>query len=208
MIKLLVTGFEPFAEFPVNPTQTVAMTVSAPEGVMLTRLILPVIIGECAARMLRVIEEERPAAAISLGLSSGRKVVSLERIAVNWEDFQVSDNAGNLRRDAPIMADGPLALPTTLPIRQMEAALRQDRIPVEVSYAAGTYVCNHLFYAVQHELLRRGRPCRYGFVHLPPTPDIDPDGLPLATQMRAVTRICETLRDVDHPDAWSSLAWR
>ncbi|MCS7078948.1 MAG: pyroglutamyl-peptidase I [Chloracidobacterium sp.] len=202
MIKLLVTGFEPFATFSVNPTQTLALTADAPEGVHLTRLILPVVAGECAARLLRAIEDEQPTAVVSLGLAAGRKAVSLERIAVNCDDFQTPDNAGNLRRDALIAPNGPPALWTTLPIRRMEAALQNERIPVEISYSAGTYVCNHLFYAVQYELLRRGVPCRYGFVHLPPTPDMEAHGLPLTTQRRAVTRLLETLRDTDESDVW------
>lgn len=200
MIKIVVTGFEPFAEFAVNPTQTLALTADAPEGVHLIRLVLPVVVGVCAAQMLRVIETEQPAAAVSLGLASGRRVVSLERLAVNCDDFERPDNGGHLRRDAPIVPDGPPALWTTLPVRRMETALRNDRIPVEISYSAGTYVCNHLFYAVQYELIRRGVPCRYGFVHLPPTPDMEAYGLPLSVQRRAVTRLLETLRDTDDGD--------
>ncbi|OYT72270.1 MAG: hypothetical protein CFK52_05470 [Chloracidobacterium sp. CP2_5A] len=205
MIKFLVTGFEPFAEFSVNPTQTLALMAEAPAGVQLARLVLPVIVGECVAQMLQAIDAEQPAAAISLGLAAGRKIVSLERLAINCDDFERPDNAGNTRRDERIVPNGALALPTTLPIRQMEAALRSDGIPVEISYSAGTYVCNHLFYGVQSELFRRGRPCRYGFAHLPPTPDMDPEGLPLETQLRAVKRLFETLRDTAKGDDWSSL---
>ncbi len=200
MVKVVLTGFEPFAGFPTNPTQTLVEMVEVPAGMHLVRLVLPVVIGECAPSLLRVIDVEKPAAVMSLGLAANRQTIALERIALNCHDFQTPDNAGHIHRATPIVPHGALALPTTLPLRAMEAALRAEAIPVEISYSAGTYVCNHLFYAVQYELLRCGIACRYGFVHMPPTPELAAHGMPLAMQYRAIIRLLETLRDTDETD--------
>ena len=42
--------------------------------------------------------------------------------------------------------------------------------PAEVSQTAGTYVCNHVFYALMHALRRRPG-VRGGFVHIPYSPE-------------------------------------
>ncbi|MGQ9898088.1 MAG: pyroglutamyl-peptidase I family protein [Acidobacteriota bacterium] len=202
-MHILITGFEPFAHFPHNPSQTVVQTVPSPVGVNLTRLVLPVVADESVVQVMQVVEATRPSAILSLGLAAGRRTIALERLAVNLDDFTVADNAGNLRRETPIVPNGPPALWTRLPIRPMEAALRMNDIPVEVSYSAGTYLCNHLFYAVLHALHQQALPCRFGFVHLPPTPDLEADGLPLTQQLRAVTQLLEVLRDIPEQDLWS-----
>ncbi|MFQ3580832.1 MAG: pyroglutamyl-peptidase I [Chloracidobacterium sp.] len=204
MLKVFVTGFEPFDQLPINPTETVALTVNTPVGLHVMRFVLPVVAETCVTRLLQAIEAERPAAVLALGLAVGRAVVSLERVAVNLDDFSRPDNAGNLRYDTPIVPDGPPTLWTTLPIRHMEKALKAADIPVEISYSAGTYVCNHLFYQVQYALQRQPGRCRFGFVHLPPTPDLGRAGLPLSTQLRAVERLLETLRDTTEQDVWSN----
>lgn len=203
-MDILLTGFEPFARFPTNPSQTVVLTVPPPAGVNLRRLVLPVVAGESVVQLMQAVDETCPAAILSLGLAAGRRAIALERLAVNLDDFTVADNAGNLRRDTPVVPDGPPTLWTTLPIRPLEAALRAAELPVEISYSAGTYLCNHLFYAVLYHLRRRQLPCRFGFVHLPPTPDLEADGLPLARQQQAVVRMLEVLRDTPEKDLWSN----
>ena len=65
------------------------------------------------------------------------------------------------------MAGGPAAYLSTLPVAAMVASLERAGIPSEVSNSAGTYVCNHVFYRVMHDLARRGRDLPAGFVHLP-----------------------------------------
>ena len=47
-------------------------------------------------------------------------------------------------------------------------------IPASLSYSAGTFVCNHLFYGVQHYLLGSG--VRHGFIHIPLLPEQATDG--------------------------------
>ena len=46
--------------------------------------------------------------------------------------------------DEPIVANGPAACFSTLPIKAIVSALRQQGIPASVSQTAGTFVCNHV----------------------------------------------------------------
>ena len=60
---------------------------------------------------------------------------------------------------------------STLPIKSMVRHLRDAGIPASVSNTAGTFVCNHVFYALMHRLSRRAGPgVRGGFIHIPALP--------------------------------------
>jgi len=43
--------------------------------------------------------------------------------------------------------------------------MKSAGVPAAVSMSAGTFVCNHLFYALQHHLV--GSTVRSGFIHVP-----------------------------------------
>jgi len=102
---------------------------------------------------------------ICFGLAEGRTGITPERFAVNMDDASIADNAGHLRIDQPIHPDGPLAFETTLPIKELVAAVRSEGIPAAISLTAGTFVCNHIFYEMQRALA--GSNLRSGFVHVP-----------------------------------------
>jgi pyroglutamyl-peptidase len=94
---------------------------------------------------------------------------------------------------------GPAAYFTTLPIKSVLAALRTANIPIEISQTAGTFVCNHLFYALMRMLAAkpaRTRP-RGGFVHIPFLPGQtkgrpDTPDMPLDTVVDALRIMIET----------------
>jgi pyroglutamyl-peptidase len=204
-MKILLTAFEPFDRFPVNPTQAVADRLAAgpPTGVTLVVRHLPVVAEAAVAQALAAFDAERPDAMISLGLAGGRSFIEFERIAVNLDDYEVRDNAGTLVTDLTIVENGPTAYRTTLPVRAMERRLTDAGIPARMSYTAGTYICNHLFYSVQYHLKRRAPGCRYGFIHIPKTPDMGEPSLPLETMTRGIALCLETLRDTKEKDTWS-----
>ena len=58
----------------------------------------------------------------------------------------------------------------------MVAALDDAGLTASVSNSAGTFVCNHVFYGLQHALKRR-RSARSGFMHLPCRPEQAAAGL-------------------------------
>jgi pyroglutamyl-peptidase len=55
-----------------------------------------------------------------------------------------------------------------LPIKKMAAQLRANAFPVAISQTAGTFVCNQVFYGLQHMLAQTLTPS--GFVHVPLLP--------------------------------------
>jgi pyroglutamyl-peptidase len=114
-------------------------------------------------------EEHRPQLVICTGQAGGRGSISLERVAINVNDARIPDNIGARPIDVPIVADGPAAYFTNLPIKAMLVALLDEGINAEVSQTAGTFVCNHVFYGLMYELATRPElsHTRGGLIHVP-----------------------------------------
>ncbi|WP_316570523.1 pyroglutamyl-peptidase I [Neobacillus sp. YIM B06451] len=168
MKKLLLTGFEPFLSFPINPTEKIVTALDGQEisGYQITGLLLPVDYNSSAGRLLEKMRAEEPDAVISLGLAAGRSSITPERLAINCRDG-AADNNGVVLEDAPIIEGGPDGYFSTLPIRRMVNTLKESGFPAEISNTAGTYLCNNVMYAVLHELAEAGKKVPAGFVHIP-----------------------------------------
>ena len=169
---MLVTGFEPFGGEAVNPSALVAQALHGRtiDGVPVLGAVLPCVFGAAIDVLRDALDRHRPQIVLSLGQAAGRAAFSLERVAINVDDARIPDNAGAQPIDRPVIAKGPAAHFTTLPVKAMVAALRQAGHPAELSHSAGTFVCNHVFYGLQHALRAR-RSARSGFMHLPLLPE-------------------------------------
>ncbi|WP_017460387.1 pyroglutamyl-peptidase I [Dyella ginsengisoli] len=170
--RILLTGFDPFGGETVNPSWE---AVSALHGRRVAghRIVarqLPTEFAASLKALRRSLREERPAIVLGVGQAGGRSRLSLERVAINVNDARIPDNAGAQPVDEPVVAGGPAAYFSTLPIKAMLAALREEGLPAEISNTAGTYVCNHIAYAMAHYTARQ-RGVRTGFVHIPFLPD-------------------------------------
>lgn len=171
-MKLLITGFEPFGEHHINPSQLLIEALpDAHLGITLAKAILPVHAELAPAQMVNLLETHQPEGVIAFGLAAGRAKVSLERVALNWLDFSIPDNAGETIQHKRICEDGPAAYFSTLPLDQMLTALYSAGIPAEVSLSAGAYLCNQVFYTLMHTLAHHKREIPAGFVHLPALPE-------------------------------------
>ena len=169
---LLLTFFGPFPGVPVNPTVALAegaqrlLTRMRPDLNVITRE-LPVSYDGSSAALRAALQEVQPDALISLGVAVGRDVVSLEQVAINLDSAGIEDNDGDRRCDEPIVPDGREAYFSSLPVRASFERLRAAGEPVEISYTAGTYVCNHVFYEGQRISRELGLSIPAGFVHVP-----------------------------------------
>jgi len=85
MKKLLLTGFVPFLEYTVNPSQQVVEKLNGRQvgAYEVCGQLLPVEFFRSAAVLIETFERIQPDAVISLGLSPGRDRVTPERIAIN-----------------------------------------------------------------------------------------------------------------------------
>ena len=146
-MKILLTGFEPFGESPINPSHMLvdSLSHSSFRDAQIITAILPVDHEKAPVVLMNVLDINQPDAILCFGLAMGRAKISLERVAINLMDFRMPDNAGHQISDRPIIPDGPAAYFSTLPVRQFYDALRENDIPVELSLTAGSYLCNQVF---------------------------------------------------------------
>ena len=169
--KILVTGFDPFGGDPINPSSMVAARLHGRQiaGHRVVAAQLPTVFAASARRLHELLRVHRPVLVVCLGLAGGRTGISLERVAINVNDARIADNSGAQPVDTPVAARGPAAYFSTLPIKTMLQAMRDAGLPAEVSNSAGTFVCNHVFYALMHHLATTRAPgaARGGFIHLP-----------------------------------------
>lgn len=169
---VLLTGFEPFGGEATNPSWEAVQQLDGVRiaGHRVVTRCLPVEFVNSLVRLRAAIREVKPTVVLCVGQAGGRAQLSLERIGINIDDARIADNAGAQPVDAPIVADGPAAYFSTLPLKTMLRDLRAAGVPAEISQTAGTYVCNHVLYGLMHALRRTPR-IRGGFVHIPYSPD-------------------------------------
>lgn len=201
--RVLLTGFAPFDGARQNPSWQAVSRLHGRQvaGHRIVSRELPTEFGT-APRVLRAaIAAVDPQLVVCTGLAAGRTCLSLERIAINVDDARIADNAGAQPVDTPVVRGGRAAYFSTLPVKAMLLALRDAGVPAEVSNSAGTFVCNHVFYALMHALRRRPA-VRGGFIHVP-CPAAVPAGLDLdrmAEALRVAVRAALlTSRDVRLP---------
>ena len=170
MSRILLTGFEPFGGEQINPSWEVAKALDGQKiaGVNIIARMLPCVFGDALKVLQQSIDEVNPDLVLALGQAGGRSDFSIERIAINIDDARIADNAGARPIDQPVVNDAPAAYFSTLPIKTMVAGLRAAGHPASVSQTAGTFVCNHVFFGLQHAL--HGSGVRSGFMHLPLLP--------------------------------------
>ena len=171
---ILLTGFDPFDGDTVNPSGEVAKRLDGQMigGCVVRSVILPVQHEAARAVVVPLLEAPGLVAVVHLGLAGGRARISLERVAVNVMDYSRPDAHGQVLCDVACVEDGPAAHFSTLPLREMLAALTADGIPAYVSNTAGTYLCNDISYTTLHSLGRLGRSIPAGFIHLPFLPSM------------------------------------
>ncbi len=192
MKKVLITGFESFGGDAINPALEAIKKLDGEViegGLLIVTCRVPVTRYESINTVKKAIEKHQPDCVITVGQATGRAAMTVERVAINVDDFRIPDNAGQQPIDEPIVAEGPDAYFSTLPIKRAVKTLQDQGIPCQVSNSAGTFVCNHLFYGVQHYLTNT--PIRHGFVHIPLLPEQDPTG---SQPTMALETIVEGLR--------------
>jgi pyroglutamyl-peptidase len=188
-MSVLITGFEPFGGETLNPSAQVATALHGwrAQGRPVVGAVLPCVFGTALQELRRHLRATRPELVICLGQAGGRATIAVERVAINVNDARMADNAGARPIDEPVDPRGPAAYWSSLPIKAIVAALREQGLAAEVSQSAGTFVCNHVFYGLMRNL--RNKPVRGGFIHLPWAPEQAGAGqpsLPLPDATRAI----------------------
>lgn len=182
--KILVTGFRPFLGADTNPSELLSLELSKNlTGV--DSLILPVEFGRAFEVFSLHLQNRSYEHVLMLGLASGRKKIGFEKIGLNWVQTEHRDEGGTLPESGPIESDLPLALMSPVAIEKYYAALRAESYEVEISFSAGTFVCNDLYFRV----LSKFPKLKAVFIHVPSTQELE-----MPQQQKIIQRIIELLK--------------
>ncbi|MGW7532844.1 pyroglutamyl-peptidase I [Amycolatopsis sp. NPDC054798] len=197
-MTVLLTGFAPFAGAATNPSWQAA-SLAAARRTDTVAVELPCEFDASLPALRAAISAHRPELVVCAGLAGGREHVTPERVAINLIDARIPDNAGAQPIDVPVVAGGPSAYFTTLPVKAAVAAIESAGLPAAVSYTAGTYVCNQVFYGLMHLIATEFPGLRGGFVHVP-----EEARLPLDSTARALEIVVDTALTVRKDAATSA----
>src|SRR6185436_12157905 len=183
---ILATGFSVFPGAPENPTAWLIGELEReqwqPEGARLVTHVLPVRY-DIWPDVSKVIDREHPDSVIGFGLSAKATGFTLENTARNQLGLGRPDAAGELAASAHLIDGAPSTYPSRLPLREIEAGLKQADLPVAHSQDAGDYICNLFFYHLMTRAAAHGAPRIGGFIHVPyldeQLPRLARNGLPI-----------------------------
>lgn len=170
-MNILISGFDPFGNRPVNVSWEIAKKFTGKDGVKV--ILLPVSFSNAHNSLINVVESKDYDLIIMMGETAASKdAVRLERVALNMKDSSMSDNEGKKGDEEEIIAGASKAYFTKFPVKKMTLALKEKGYKVKVTNSAGTFVCNSLYYNILHYLEDNKIQTKALFVHLPVSTEI------------------------------------
>jgi pyroglutamyl-peptidase len=169
--KVLITGYEPFDGYKVNPSAELAKAVDGTkvEGFDIIGKVLTLDYNKAFHDLLSYIEEFSPEVVLLCG-QANRATITIERIGLNAQNTTREDNYGNTPESDVIEPSSPAAYFSTIDPSPLVEALNHDGIPANVSYHAGIYGCNWLLFKILEWNKVNDKGLKTTFVHLPPLP--------------------------------------
>ena len=170
-MKIIITGFNAFGNIKINPSERVVQMVSGLSRSWgfseLKTEVLRTEFEYAGNRIEELIKNEKPDILLLLGVAMGGLEIRLERLADNVNLLSVPDNTKRCINQKEVIVGGPINYLSSLPIFQIKSALERNDIPVRISYDAGKYVCNHVFYKAIDTIDKLELNTFCGFIHIP-----------------------------------------
>ncbi len=198
MATVLITAFDAYGEWQQNSSwlTLIELTRSLPQQPQVTTRRYPVDYAILQERLAADLEAGYDYS-LHLGQAPGRRGIELEMIGLNV--------AGGLEQEAEeagrLVPEGPVAYRSQLPLGRWAAEIRQAGIACQVSYHAGTFLCNAILYLAHYLAEQRGLPTRSTMIHVPLEVSQVSSGerlltaLPAATMATALRLILADLAD-------------
>jgi pyroglutamyl-peptidase len=172
MPSILITAFEPYDRWPQNASWlalielTRELSQESPGNLRVTTRRYPVDFEAARSRLFEDLSANYDFALL-LGQAPGIGRIHLEAMGLNvgGHSSQLPDQF------QPLVAGGTAAYRSTLPLADWAAKIRDVGIPCQVSYHAGTYLCNALLYLTLHIAREQQLRTQAAFIHLPLAPE-------------------------------------
>lgn len=171
-MRILVTGFDPFGGDKVNPAyEAVKLLPGTIAGAEIFTIEIPTVYGKSGDIVEKGIKQYKPDAVLCVGQAGGRSAITVERVAINLAEARIKDNEGNQPVGQPLKEDGENAYFATIPVKAMVNNIRKHGIPANISYTAGTFVCNDVMYDLLYMINNKYPEIKGGFIHVPFAPE-------------------------------------
>ena len=167
MSSILITAFEPYDRWQENASwlALVELTRALPAGPKVVTRRYPVDFEQVRSRLIEDLSADYDLA-LHLGQAPGIGRIHLESIGLNvgGHSSQTPDQF------QPLVPGGPAAYQSSLPLAEWAGQIRAAGIPCQVSYHAGTFLCNALLYLSLHIAREQKLKTLSTFIHLPLAP--------------------------------------
>ena len=164
MRRVLLTAFKPYDCWQSNASwlALVEMTKNMPVSPEVTTRLYEVDFDHVRDQLESDLAAEFDFA-LHVGQAPGSTRIQLEAFGLNigGHSRQIPDEF------QPLAPEGPAAYQSELPLARLAGQLREAEIPAQVSYHAGTYLCNATMYLTHHIAALRQLKTKATFVHVP-----------------------------------------
>ena len=169
--KILITGFVPFGNQKINPSQILIEHLKNDSRFQsyCEFLLLPVDYDLAAQALCAKLKSQKWAGWIGFGQAGGRNKISLERVALNWKERDFNQASDQI--PAPLITGAETAFINPMNLAKILAELKKNQIPSEISFSAGTYICNCVYFFANKTFQDLTSKSFSLFVHIPYLPE-------------------------------------
>ena len=171
-VRVAVAGFGPFPGVPKNPSGEIVRTIAKMQRFRTFGIELDTAIFETAYQAaesaLEMLLVKKPDAIVLFGVAGRAKHIRVETLARNRASALHPDHARFTPLVRKLSAEGPAAIKIRGSSMRMRAAIRATGARAELSFDAGSYLCNAVFYrALAATAALSPTPLTF-FIHVPP----------------------------------------
>lgn len=160
-MKILLTGFKAFNNEIINPTELIINN----KHFSCDTLLLNVEYDNDAKLLISKLEGNDYDLVLLLGQAGGRKKVMIEYYALNIRNASIPDNLGVNKFHETILEDRDLAYKTNINVKELCQNINDPDF--DISYFAGTYICNEIYYQALNYIYKNNLNTLCGFIHVP-----------------------------------------
>lgn len=167
MKKILITGFQPFANLNINPSLEILKKLpDIIEDKLIVKREVCVVFDKCFSAIENDLAKDKFDYVVALGVAQNRKILTLEKYAHNIKKCNIKDNENvSFINEEPIDVNGKYILETSFNLVKIVESLNVNKKLAEISLSAGTYVCNNLYYLLLENENKYGY--KSLFIHVP-----------------------------------------
>ncbi|HEY9043173.1 MAG TPA: pyroglutamyl-peptidase I [Rheinheimera sp.] len=131
---------------------------------------LPCVFKHSLTVLEQLITQFKPAHMLLINQCRANVDIRIEKVALNINDASEPDNHQQQPRDTLTAQHGPAAYFSNLPVSAIVDTLHSHALPARLSYSAGTFVANHLFYGLMHYIKHQNISLHGGLMQVPLSP--------------------------------------